>query len=183
MALGKRPRGIVASPDGRTLYIALSGSPAGGPGVDKSALPPPDKRADGIAVFDVTEGKVLRVVRGVSDPETIAVSPDGARLYVCSEDRAALVVLDAGDGHVIGQVAVGGEPEGVAVSPDGRTIVATSEEEGSAAVIDAGDLRVIRKVGVGQRPRSVLFSADGARAYIPGENDAELPPSTCAPAG
>src|SRR6266516_283787 len=45
--LGKRPRGIHASPDGQTIYVALSGSPIGGPGVDESKLPPPDKTADG----------------------------------------------------------------------------------------------------------------------------------------
>jgi YVTN family beta-propeller protein len=66
VALGRRPRGIVASPDGRLLYIALSGSPVGGPGVDESTLPPADKAADGIAVFDIAEGRVLRVIRGVS---------------------------------------------------------------------------------------------------------------------
>ena len=30
--LGKRPRGIHASPDGKTIYVALSGSPIAGPG-------------------------------------------------------------------------------------------------------------------------------------------------------
>src|SRR5205823_7045551 len=29
--LGRRPRGIYASPDGRYLYVALSGSPISGP--------------------------------------------------------------------------------------------------------------------------------------------------------
>jgi len=33
--LGKRPRGIHASPDGKTIYVALSGSPIGGPDVDE----------------------------------------------------------------------------------------------------------------------------------------------------
>ena len=51
--LGKRPRGIHASPDRKTIYVALSGSPIAGPGVDESTLPPPDKSADGIGVFDV----------------------------------------------------------------------------------------------------------------------------------
>ena len=32
--LGKRPRGIKASPDGKSLFVALSGSPNAGPGVD-----------------------------------------------------------------------------------------------------------------------------------------------------
>src|SRR5215471_19028412 len=44
--LGKRPRGIHASPDHKTLYVALSGSPIAGPGVDETTLPPPDKSAD-----------------------------------------------------------------------------------------------------------------------------------------
>src|ERR1035441_302952 len=49
--LGKRPRGIHASPDRHFLYMTLSGSPLAGPGVDESKLPPPDKTADGIGVF------------------------------------------------------------------------------------------------------------------------------------
>src|SRR6476646_10210783 len=48
--LGKRPRGIHASPDHKTIYIALSGSPIAPPGVDESKLPPPDKSADAIGV-------------------------------------------------------------------------------------------------------------------------------------
>jgi YVTN family beta-propeller protein len=172
VALGKRPRGIVASPDGRLLYIALSGSPVGGPGVDESALPPADKAADGIAVFDVASGRVLRVLRGVSDPETIAVSPDGARLYVASEDSGRVVAMDARSGGVIGAVEIGGEPEGAAVSPDGRLVVATSEEDSMAAVIDPASLRLLRRVPVGQRPRNVMFV--GARAIVPGENDASV---------
>src|SRR6185369_8660860 len=40
--VGKRPRGLRVGPDGRMLYVALSGSPNAGPGVDVKTLPPPD---------------------------------------------------------------------------------------------------------------------------------------------
>lgn len=53
--LGKRPRGIHTSADQETLYVALSGSPISGPEVDESTLPPPDKNADGIGVFNVAQ--------------------------------------------------------------------------------------------------------------------------------
>src|ERR1700690_3693318 len=43
LPLGKRPRGIAAAADGRHLYVAVSGSPLAGPGVDESSLPPADK--------------------------------------------------------------------------------------------------------------------------------------------
>src|SRR5258708_23553465 len=72
--LGKRPRGIAVSPDHSTLYVALSGSPVAGPGVDEKSLPAPDKTADGIGVIDLGAGKLLRVLHGGSDPEQVAVS-------------------------------------------------------------------------------------------------------------
>ena len=40
IAVGKRPRGLRLSRDGRQLLVALSGSPIAGPGVDESKLPP-----------------------------------------------------------------------------------------------------------------------------------------------
>ena len=66
--LGKRPRGIHASPDNKLIYVALSGSPMAPPGVDESTLPPPDKSADGIGIFDVAQNKIIRIIPGGSDP-------------------------------------------------------------------------------------------------------------------
>src|SRR5262245_15475895 len=60
--LGKRPRGIHASPDGQFIYVALSGSPIAPPGVDESTLPPPDKKADAIGVFDVKQNRLLTLI-------------------------------------------------------------------------------------------------------------------------
>src|SRR5471032_568019 len=65
--LGKRPRGIAASPDGNRLYVALSGSPNAGPGVDEKTLPPPDRSADGIGVIDLTQAKLLKVLPSGTD--------------------------------------------------------------------------------------------------------------------
>src|SRR5271163_3513370 len=67
--LGKRPRGIHASPDHKTIYVALSGSPIGGPNVDESTLPPPDHSFDGIGVIDVATNKIVRMLKAGSDPE------------------------------------------------------------------------------------------------------------------
>src|ERR1035438_10230255 len=85
--IGKRARGLHASADGKLIYLALSGSPFAPPGVDESTLPPPDKSADGIGVFDIAQNKLLRKVPGGSDPEQFAVGRDGL-LYVSNEDAA-----------------------------------------------------------------------------------------------
>jgi hypothetical protein len=77
--VGKRPRGVKLSPDRTLLYVALSGSPRGGPGIDESKLPPPDRSADGIGIVDVATRKLVKIIPSGQDPETFDIAPDGAR--------------------------------------------------------------------------------------------------------
>src|SRR5882757_4861385 len=97
--LGKRPRGIQPSPDGKTLYVALSGSPPAGPGVDPKTLPPADRTADGIGEVDADTYKLKRIIHAGADPEQLAVSADGTRLYVANEDTETLSVVDVASGR------------------------------------------------------------------------------------
>lgn len=172
IAVGKRPRGLVASPDHALLYVALSGSPIAGPDVDESSLPPPDQAADGIAVIDLASNMIVRTLRGISDPEQLAISPDGTRIYVSSEDSGKLITLDV-RGNILSTLSVGGQPEGVAVSPDGKVILATSEEDGSVAVIRGSTAEVVSRIKVAERPRNALFLQNG-RAAVPGEFDSSV---------
>jgi YVTN family beta-propeller protein len=172
--LGKRPRGIAADPLNQRIFVALSGSPMAGPGVDEKSLPPPDKSADGIGIVDTRTRRVEQVLRGVSDPEQVTLSPDGRRLYVASEDAGKAVVIDVASGKLLAQISVGAEPEGVAVNPQRAVAYFTSEVGNSVAVVDTIKFQLLRTVPVGQRPRDVEFSPDGMRAYVTGEVDASL---------
>src|SRR5258708_38283781 len=134
LPLGQRPRGLRLGPDGRTLYIALSGSPIARPGMDESKLPPPDKAADGIVAFDVLAGKAQRIIKGVSNPEQLAVSKDG-RLYAADEDAGTLVVLDIAAGSIIAAIRVGSEPEGEALTPAGKQAGVTAADQATATAI------------------------------------------------
>ena len=166
--LGKRPRGIKLSPDGRRLYVALSGSPVAPPGTDESKLPPPDRSADGIGMFDLQSKTLVGVIRGVTNPEQLAVSRQGL-IYAGSEAQSAVVILDPQTRKAVDSIPVGDEPEGVALSPDERFLYVTVEGENKLAVIDVATRRVIAKVAVGLRPRSIAFSPDGTRAYVTDE--------------
>jgi YVTN family beta-propeller protein len=168
--LGKRPRGIRATVDGKTLYIALSGSPFAPPGVDEKTLPPPDRSADGIGVFDTTTMKLVRVIAAGTDPEQLSLSKDGRRLYVANEDAATASVVEIDSGTIITVVKVGVEPEGVETSPDGRTVYVTSEENSEVFVIDTSTGAVTTQFKTSARPRSTGFLPDGSRAYVTCEN-------------
>lgn len=172
--LGKRPRGIHASLDGKTIYVALSGSAIAGPGVDESKLPPPDKKADGIGVFDVQTNKLVKVIAAGSDPEEFDLSKDGKLLYVSNEDVAGVSIVDLASAKVLETLKVGEEPEGVATSPDGKFVYVTSENQGAISVVDTAAQKVIKSFEVGRRPRHIAFFPDMSKAYITRENDGKL---------
>ncbi|HLY51382.1 MAG TPA: cytochrome D1 domain-containing protein, partial [Steroidobacteraceae bacterium] len=173
---GRRPRGLALSPDGARLYVAVSGLPKCPPPIpdEECARLPRDPAADGIAVIDTAALTRTGLTARVSDPERVAVSRDGRRLFVSEEDAARLAVLDARSGQVLARVPVGREPEGVRVSPDGRWILVTSEEEDLVTIIDAKSYGVVGKGSVGKRPRDIGITPDSRFAYVSGEADASV---------
>src|SRR5580704_9321106 len=154
IAVGKRPRGIKLSRDGKLLFAAVTGSPAGGPNVDESKLPPADRDADGIGVVDLATRKLVRVLKSGQDPETFDISPDGKTLYVSNEETAEMSVLDLASGEIRHKVTVGREPEGVTVRPDGKAVYVTSEEDNEVTAVDTATLAVTAHMPTAKRPRS-----------------------------
>lgn len=159
ITVGARPRGIRPSPDGRRIYVALS-TPMGQP---YSAA---DNR---IAAIDVESGKIVAEYDVGSDPEQLAVSPDGRLLYASNEDAGTATVTEVETGRLLATLMVGIEPEGVRISPDGRWVYVTSETSNTVSVIDTGSNQVTATFLVGARPRDAAFSPDGSRAYITAE--------------
>ena len=187
--VGKRPRGIHASPDGKTVYVALSGTPISEPPkLDAQGNPilhkgkddddekeaELDKAADGIGVVDVAQRKFLRKISAGSDPEQFALSADGKRLYISNEDVGTATILDAATGKIISFVVVGQEPEGVAISPDDKSFYVTCETAGKVFVFDAATGKPQGMIQVEPRPRSAAFSRDGTVAFIPSESVGKL---------
>jgi len=173
-AVGRRPRGLLLSPDGSKLYVAVSGSPIGGPGVDESKLPPPDRAADGIAVVDVASGKVERVLQAGDDPETFAMSADGRTLFVSNEDNGAVSSVSVDGSRTALTEPVGEEPEGAAVTPDGVHLFIACEASDYVAMLDARTLKTIKTIAIPGRPRGALMSRDGSMVYVSVESAGKL---------
>ena len=174
--VGTRPRGVRVTPDGRRVYVALSGSPRCPPTMPDAecAKLVSDKSKDGIAEIDATTRRVLRVLPGGSDPEQFDLSPDGSQLYVSNEDVGKTTIVDVASGKVTASIAVGDEPEGVKTSPDGRTVYVTSESDNSVHAIDAATGRERRSIAVGKRPRDIAFLPDGSALFVSNESGASV---------
>jgi len=167
--VGKRPRGLRVSPDGARLFVALSGTPRSGPGVDESKLPPADTSADGIGIVDLSSLKLERVIPAGRDPELFDVTSDGKRLWVSNEDSSEASLVDIDAGKVVRQVPVGKEPEGVGIHPGGKAVYVTNEADDSVSVLDIESGQPIARIPTGKRPRSVVFTSDGTRAFVANE--------------
>lgn len=185
-AVGKRPRGIHAAPDGKTVYVALSGTPVGDPPqLDAKGNPiltnndddddvKADKAADGIGVINVATRKLLKKINVGSDPEEFDLSPDGKTLYVSNEDVKTGSQIDIASGKVSRIVSIAGEPEGVGITPDGKQVYFTCETSGDIFVVDIASFKVVGHVKVEQRPRSVAFVQGGKLAVVPSESAGKL---------
>ena len=182
--VGKRPRGVRASADGKSIYVALSGSPIiGPPGAATATGTKPseateekatDPTADGIGVVDLATLSLVGKLSAGSDPEQLAVSCDGRQLYVTNEDAAAVSVIVIASGTREHLIPVGYEPEGVETNPTGTTLYVACEALGEIHVIDTVTHQPITRFTVGGRPRTIAFFADGTRALIPSEITGQL---------
>jgi len=169
--VGTRPRGVKVSPDGHTIYVALSGSPKCPPSMPDAECEKlqADKSKDGIAVVDAVSRKVLRILPGGSDPEQFDVNAKGSLLYISNEDAGTASIVDVKTAKIIKTVKVGAEPEGVRISPDGKLVYVTCESDTSITVLDAKTGEELGRIRVDTRPRDVAFSPDGAHAYATAE--------------
>src|SRR5438067_761055 len=181
--------GVVVSPDGVHVYVA-------------------SKTGDALAVFsrDVDTGALTFVqakndgvgkVNGLDGAEGIAISPDGAHVYVAgrNDDSLAVFSRDAATGALtyveIQRDGYAGVVQGllgakaVAVSPDGAHVYAAGSLENAVAVFgrDAatGKLTFIEVQREGQNgvlglfgAKAVTVSLDGANLYVAGGYDGAL---------
>jgi YVTN family beta-propeller protein len=188
IAVGKRPRGIHVSPDGKLVYVALSGTPIeappqidahgnpvfekkkGGEDDDDNA----DKSADGIGVLNVASQKLTGKLNAGSDPEEFALSQDGRRIYISNEDTKTASIINIGSGKLEHIVPVGQEPEGVTTTPDGKQFYVTCEAGGDIYVVDTQTYAAVAHFKVNGRPRSVAFLSAGGIGFIPSESVGEL---------
>jgi YVTN family beta-propeller protein len=188
ISVGKRPRGIHASPDGKSVYVALSGTPIAVPKIDANGNPVfqrgkdddddeashADKAADGIGIIDVAQKKLTGKLLVGSDPEEFSLSKSATELYISNEDVKTASVVNLSNGKVEHIIPIAQEPEGVATSPDGKTFYVTCEAGGEVFVVDTSSYKTIGHFSVPPRPRSMAFLPGAAIGFIPSESTGQL---------
>lgn len=157
------PFDLALSPDGTLLYV-LSGQ-----------FTEPDE----LLVLSTPNLTLVNRRSVATNLEALAVSPDGAYLYIARISsfaaplRSELMVLNSGDLTTEHAITFFGRAEGgIAASPGGQFVYVV-RSEGDVVVIDPAAGTVLTTIPVGTVPVDVDFAPNGRVAYVTntGSND------------
>jgi hypothetical protein len=141
-------RGVAASPRTHTLYISYGGD-GGGNGTGS------------MLAYDLLAGRVLWTRSYATGIDSMAITPDGSRIYMPIGELSSggsWMVLDGRDGHVITTIQGGNGPHNTVVSLNGRHVYLGGRNHEYLEVADTRTNRVFRNIGPlrsGVRPFTV----------------------------
>jgi YVTN family beta-propeller protein len=116
---------------------------------------------DNVHVIDPKTHSVVGMIEDIEVPHGLAISPDGARIYVTNEARVTLDVVDAKSLAVFKRIPLSGRPNNVDVTADGRTVyVGIRQAPGAVDVIDAVALKNIKSVPTKGEIHNVYVTPD-----------------------
>jgi YVTN family beta-propeller protein len=154
--VGQTPHGLAISADGREVLVSGFGT----------------NQAE---VIDTSSDQVIGHMP-VPQPHNSAISPDGRRAYVGSQQQGqmALVSVDLTSMTQTGIVPLDKTPRALSFSPDGRWVYFTVAGSDSVQVLDASRNEVVRQIPVGVSPHLPTFTPDGQLGLVIAQGPGEL---------
>jgi YVTN family beta-propeller protein len=102
-----------------------------------------------------------------ANPQGLAVTPDGKKLYVANMSSNTVSVIDLSTGAVTKTISVGNGPVDVAVTPDSRKAFVVNQLDRSVTVIDAVNDTILGTItGLRDKPQELAAAPEGGSVYI-----------------
>jgi len=135
---GAMPADVYGSPDGRQLFVGLTGG-------------------DGVEVFDISgpQPRSVKVIKTGNGAHAFRAAGDGRHLYVSNRVANSISKINMQTGEVVANYPAPGGPDCMDVSADGRWIYVSSRWARKLTVIDTEARQVVRQVKVGKSPHGV----------------------------
>lgn len=149
--VGGEPRPYVVTPDGGTIYAALT-------------------HLHGFVIVDVAQKKVVKRVelpihnhtpKPMSEtPGTLThglgLSPDGRDLWVTSLPDGVVYIYDLKAGKVTASVQTGDGPNWISFLPNGKEVAVSNSDGDSVSIFDPNTRRELARIPVGKTPRRLV---------------------------
>ncbi len=125
-----------------------------------------------VSVIDLASRRETKQIAVGAHPTAMALSRDGAQLFVTNADGDSIAVIDVATGEPSRTVALpwqagfGASPNAIAVSPvDGNLYVAEGGDN-RVMVLDSQRLTAIAQIATGWYPDGVAFAPNGATYVV-----------------
>jgi YVTN family beta-propeller protein len=148
------PSYVASSRDAATVYIA------NGTGSTVTVIATATNTVKGV----IDTGAVCNQQPGTGCTQAVAVSPDGAKVYV--SNGLTVAVASAATDAVITQITAGSGPGPLALTPDGKTLYVANANDGTVSVISTATNAVIATIGNEPGVASAVMSPDGNTLYL-----------------
>jgi YVTN family beta-propeller protein len=185
--IGRGPHHLIASPDGRTLVVAMSGSNElvlidRTTGVETKRVEASDPyqigfspdgkwfvaaslRLDRIDIYDGVTFQVAHRLAAPTMPSHIAFSRDSGMVFVTLQGTDSVVAIDLASGKELWTARVGPTPAGIVTRPSGTLLVGVMGAD-YIAEMDPRDGSVLRKIQTGNGAHNFLAAPDGKTLYV-----------------
>ena len=124
-----------------------------------------------VFVVDVLEASVTKKIGLLSRGKAfnlrgVALSPDGALLYLPNSVGREILVVDLEKDEALEPIALDGDASAIAFSPDGSRLYIANGLTPSLNVMDIKTRAVIKRIPIGNQPASVAVSKDGSFVFV-----------------
>ncbi len=149
---GTRVTSMTVSPDGSAVYAWLN--------------------AELLESVSTATGKGTALLNAPanSSPAGMAVSPNGATLYLAYSGTNSISVIDIATKEITSAIPVGIQPSSIAVSHDGGTLYVTNSVSNTVSVVNSATHSVTRAILVGKFPLGIAVSESGS-IYVVNSSD------------
>lgn len=118
-----------------------------------------------VSELDLTGRRFVRSFAVPPRPEGIAVTPDGAEIWVGSNDTGAVTVVATATGEVVQTLTGATFPYRLGASPDGARMAIVDGMGDRLLIADVATHRYIGSIELAA-PRGVVIAADNRTAYV-----------------
>lgn len=192
--VGKGPQEVVATPDGKTVFVSNFGDHRNyisvidvakirevkklkllndfrphGMGITRNGkkLYATCEGSRSVVEIDLASGEVMKSLKTVQKgTHMLALSPDDNVLYASNTVIGNVSAFDLKTGELIRHIISGKGCDGIAVKPDGSEVWVANRRDDTIAIISTAEKRRVKILECRGYPTRVVFTPDGKRALV-----------------
>lgn len=118
-----------------------------------------------VEVLDLTTGKIIRSISGLTEPQGVLFVPEFDKLFVTNGGNGRCEIFDGNSFAAIGHIDLSGDADNIRYDSNSAAVV-IGYGDGGLSFIDAESDQVLTNIKLDGHPESFQLESSGSRVYI-----------------